>query len=179
MKPSAWHRLDEAARAVSPFAVTVLLALFSVIPQRAPDIAPVMPALVLIAVYFWSVFRPDLMPFWAIFLVGVVQDLLTGIPLGAGIVPLLLVHGYIGTQRRFFASATMPMLWIVFALVAAVALALTWVLSCLVLGALVDPTNAALQYLTTIAAYPCVAWLFAQAQMAFLSEQAPRVGGGR
>jgi len=179
VKASAWQRLDEAARAISPFAITVLLAMFSVMPARAPEIAPVMPALVLIAVYFWSVFRPDLMPFWAIFLIGVFQDLLTGVPLGVGIVSLLLVHGYVGTQRRFFASATLPMLWVVFLLVAAVAIALNWLLSCLVTGVLIDPSPAFLQYLTTVAAYPCVAWLFAHAQHAFLSPRARRAGGGR
>jgi hypothetical protein len=36
------------------------------------------------------------------------------------------------------------------------------------LGTILDPEPAAFQYLATMAAYPCLAWLFAQAQRAFL-----------
>ena len=53
-------------------------------------------------------------------------------------------------------------------LVAAGATLLYWFLSCIGLWLLLDTQPAAFQYLTTIAAYPLFAWLFAQAQRVFM-----------
>ncbi len=168
MKQGLWHHLDLIARNLSPFAITALLVMAGVVPLGMPDLAPIFPALALIAVYYWAVHRPDLMPVWAVFLIGLFQDLLNGGPLGVGVVTLLVVHAMVGSLRRYFVGASLPVLWLVFAPVAAAAIVTLWLLTCLLLGTLLDPEPAAFQYLTTMAAYPCLAWLFAQAQRAFL-----------
>lgn len=168
MKYTPLQRLDSWARALSPFAITVLLILASVALVRSPEVAPVMPFLALAAVFYWSVFRPDLLPPWAIFLLGLFQDLITGIPVGAGVLSLLIVYLTVTAQRRFFSSASFFMLWISFILIAALATLLLWLASCFLLGQFIDPAPVLLQYLTTIAVYPCLAWLLGQAQQAFL-----------
>ncbi len=78
MTPTLWTRLDGTARGLSPFAFTVLLVMIGMVPIGVPNFAPIMPALGLIAVFFWLVHQPDLMPAWAVFLVGLIQDLLGG-----------------------------------------------------------------------------------------------------
>lgn len=168
MNISTLQRLDLWARALSPFALTVLLVLASVALVRSPEVAPVVPSLALAAVFYWTVFRPDLMPPWAIFLIGLFQDLITGIPLGAGVLALLIVYLTVTVQRRFFSSASFFMLWISFILIAAIATLPMWLAACFLLGQIVDPAPVLLQYLATIAVYPCLAWLLGQAQQAFL-----------
>src|SRR3546814_2837019 len=42
---------------------------------RIAGLSPIVPALALIGVFFWSVHRPDLMPIWAVFVIGLFQDL--------------------------------------------------------------------------------------------------------
>lgn len=167
-KLTVWQRLDLAGRALSPFAMTFLLVVVSAAPLRSPDVAPVMPALAVTAVYYWTVFRPDLMPVWAVFLIGLFQDLLLGAPLGVGVLSLLLVHLAIAAMRRFFANASFIMLWLAFAVIAAGLSLLSWLLASLLLGHLLAVGPVVLQYATTIAAYPCLAWLFGRAQQAFL-----------
>jgi rod shape-determining protein MreD len=108
------------------------------------------------------------MTVWAIFLVGLFQDLLSGGHLGVGIMALLMVHVVIDTQRRIFARSSFQALWVLFAIVAAAALYLMWLLNCLLQGVFLEVQPVLFQYLTTVAAYPCLAWLFAQAQKAFL-----------
>lgn len=170
MKQSVWHRLDLLARNLSPFALTVVLVIFAKVPLQVPDISPVLPSLAIIAVFYWSVHRPDLMPIWAVFLVGLVQDLLGAGPMGIGILALLLVHGIVAAQRRFFASASFLMMWCAFALVAMGAMALVWLLTSAFQNALLDPRPAVFGYFLTVAIYPCLAWLFVQAQRAFLPQ---------
>ncbi len=165
---SLWQRLDLVARGLAPLAMTFLLMLLTVLPPRAQEIAPVMPALVLTAVYYWAIFRPDLMPAWLVFGIGVLHDLLTGAPLGLGAAMLLTAYLAVAAQRRFFAHATFALLWAGFVLVAAMALTVEWLFGSLLQVRLVDPLETLLRYAATVAAYPCLAWLFGRAQQAFL-----------
>ena len=168
MSQILWTRLDSTARGLSPFAFTVLLVMIGMIPVGARNFAPIMPALGLIAVYFWLVYRPDLMPAWVVFLVGLIQDLLGGGALGVGVFVLLVVYATMAGQRRNIAQRSFVLVWLVFLPVAAGAFILTWMFNSLIVDALLDPRPAVFQYLSTVAFYPCVAWVFLQAQRAFL-----------
>jgi rod shape-determining protein MreD len=168
VRQSVWQRLDILARGLWPFALTVLLVIASQIPLRIDALSPVMPAMALVAVYYWAVHRPDLMPLWAVFLIGLFQDLLSGGPLGVGIMMLLAVHAVVSAQRRFFASASFFLMWLIFALVAFGAQLFAWMLASALAGMVIQPRPAMFQVLMTIAVYPCLAWIFAQAQRSIL-----------
>ena len=168
MSPSTWSRLDLLARSLFPFALTLLLVMAGMVPLPVPGLSPIVPSLGLIAVYYWVIHRPDLMPIWAIFLIGVVHDLLAGGPLGASSLVFLAVHAVIAAQRRVFAGASFFLIWTMFLPLAGAAILLSWVLHCLVAETLIDPNPAAFQFLTTAAVYPCCAWLFGQAQRSLL-----------
>ena len=168
MSQIVWTRLDGAARSLAPFALTVLLIVFGMVPLGVPNFAPIMPALGVIAVFFWLVYRPDLMPAWAVFLIGLIQDLLGGGALGVGVFVLLVVYAALAGQRRYIAQASFFLVWLAFVPVAAGAFVLTWLFNSLIADALLAPGPAAFQYLSTVAFYPCIAWLFLQAQRAFL-----------
>lgn len=162
-----WHRLDVVARSISPFFVTLLLILLALVPLHISEISPIVPALALIGVFFWSVHRPDLMPIWAVFLLGLAQDILTGGVIGPGIVGLLVAHALVVWQHRFFLAASFAVIWFAFLLVAAASLAVTWLLTCIAMMTLLDPGPVFFQYLVTLAFYPCLAWAFLRGQRLF------------
>ncbi len=168
MSQMIWTRLDGTARGLAPFAFTVLLIVLGMVPLGIPNFAPITPALGVIAVFFWLVYRPDLMPAWAVFLVGLIQDLLGGGALGVGVFVLLVVYAALAGQRRYLAQANFFLVWLAFLPVAAGAFVLTWLFNSLIADALLAPEPAAFQYLSTVAFYPAIAWLFLQAQRAFL-----------
>ncbi|MDH3475442.1 MAG: rod shape-determining protein MreD [Rhodospirillales bacterium] len=168
MKQGLWHRLDVLGRSLSPLIITLLLVTAGFVPLQVPNIAPVIPSLALIGVYYWAVHRPDLMTIWSIFAIGLFQDLLSGGYVGVGILALLMVHLVVDTQRRYFARATFQGLWVMFAVVAAAAIYLMWLLNSILQGELLEVRPALFQFLTTVAVYPCLAWIFAQAQKILL-----------
>ena len=168
MSQMVWTRLDGTARNLIPFTFTVLLIIFGMVPLGVPGFGPVMPALGVIAVFFWLVYRPDLMPAWAVFLVGLTQDLLGGGALGVGVFVLLVVYAALVGQRRYLAQANFFLVWLAFLPVAAGAFVLTWLFNGLIADALLAPGPAAAQYLSTVLFYPFIAWLFLQARRAFL-----------
>jgi len=60
---------------------------------------PVLPALFLIPLYYWLVFRPDWLPLWGLFIIGIVYDALMGTGLGVSS-PLLMLSMLIGHYVR-------------------------------------------------------------------------------
>lgn len=167
MRPTLWHRLDLLARNLLPALLALSLVVVGLMPLGVPELSPVLPALALVAVYYWAVHRPDLMPVWAVFLIGLFQDLLTSGPVGVGVLTLLLLIALVEGLRRYLLGAGFVAIWIVFALVSAAAFAASWILTCLLEARLIDVQPVLFSYLTTLAVYPCLAWLFAQLQRAW------------
>ena len=164
MRSSLWYRFELAVRGLTPFVVTLSLAVLTIIPLRIPDFAPVTPALTVIAVYYWSIYRPDLLPMAAVFGVGLFPDALAGTPLGLTSLVLSLVQYVVIAQRRFFHSKTFLVEWWGFLLVAPGAALVSWLLASLYFGVLVAPQPLGFQLLLSIALYPCLAWLFIRIQ---------------
>lgn len=163
-----WQRLDLVARNFSPLAITLCLVMICVLPMHVPGFGSIVPALSLMAVYYWSIFRPDLMSVFAVFCVGLFQDILFGLPLGVSALVLLLVRLTVVSKRRFFMGNSFLVMWWGFMLVAAGAQALTWEFLSILNARMIYPAPLIFQYLLTLALFPCFTWLFIRAQQAFL-----------
>ncbi len=163
-------RLDRLARNLTPLILSFGLVIFSATPLRIPDFGPVAPNVGLIAAYYWGIYRPDLFPAWAAFAVGLWQDVLVGTPLGMNALVLLAIHWFILSQRRFFQGKSFAVVWWAFALMAAAAAALLWLMVMAYHGRLLDATPAAFQGALTVALYPFLTWAFARAQHAVLRQ---------
>ena len=164
MRTSLLYRFETAVRGMTPFLTTLFLAMLTVVPLRIPDFAPVTPSLTVIAVYYWSIYRPDLLPMVAVFGIGLFQDALTGTPLGLTALVLIIVQYAVLSQRRFFHSKTFLVEWWGFMLVSPVAAFASWLLASLYFAALVAPRPLGFQLLLSVALYPCLVWLLTRIQ---------------
>ncbi len=168
MRPLFLQRLDLWARMAIPLLATILAVVFNVVPLRLPDYAPLAPGLVLMAVFYWTVHRPDLMRPWTVFLIGILDDILSGTPLGVNSLVLLFVHWTIVAQHRVFRGKSFVLVWLAFALVALGAKLLLTVVAFAAGYGLLDPTVLLVQYILTLALYPPVAFVMGWAQRVFL-----------
>jgi rod shape-determining protein MreD len=157
---TAAQRVDLWLRQATPIALTILLAVLSAVPIGIPGYAAVVPAYTAMAAFYWAVFRPDLQPPFALFLVGVLQDILAATPLGMTALALMIVHGLAVSQRRAFLGKPFVLAWFGFVLIYALAGFLVWVLASLLALQLVGPEPAVFQYLVTVTLFPVVAWVF-------------------
>jgi rod shape-determining protein MreD len=135
-------------------------------PTGLPQFADVTPFLSLMAVYYWSIYRPELMPAIVVFAAGLVQDVVTGSPIGLMALVLILVHGVGVSQRRFFLGKSFSVEWWGFGLVTLAAAMVAWILASLYFVMLLDPKSIAVQALLTVAVYPLVTRLFTRASRA-------------
>ncbi|MDP6883745.1 MAG: rod shape-determining protein MreD [Rhodospirillales bacterium] len=170
MKSTVWNRIDAAAKNLTPFGITLILVLIGVVPLFLPVYARVAPLLPVMAVYHWAMHRPRLLPTYAVFLIGFLQDVLTGMPIGVNIVVFLTVYGVVVSQRRFFADKSFLVSWLGFALVAAGAAAESWILVSAIHFAMVDARAVFVQYLVTLGCFPVLAWFFLSWQRSVLGQ---------
>ena len=170
MKSISWSRLDIIARSLTPFGFTLLLVMINVLPLQLPGMSRVMPLLPLMSIYSWAVHRPDLMPAYGVFVIGLFQDILIGTPIGIHVLTYLLVYGTVVWQRRFLAGHSFAVIWVGFLLIAAGASLISWVLISLYYFVFIQPEALVYQYLLSAGGFPLLSWLFMRWQLAFLSE---------
>src|SRR5205823_3551423 len=118
MQLSALQRMDALARKVVPFGLTFALMLFALTPTQVPGFSHLTPMYSLAAIYFWSIYRPDLIGYGTAFGVGLMEDLLTGAPLGSSALVLLLCQYLVFRQPKFFNAKPFGIFWAAFAVVA-------------------------------------------------------------
>lgn len=161
---NAFQRVETGIRLVLPVLFTAILALASVLPLPIPGFAPVSPMMVLGSIYFWAIYRPQVMPLVAVFLLGGFEDILTGAPLGVSSFAYLACFALVAGQRRFFLGKSFGVIWWGFMLVAASVEALRWLLVSVMNGVILDPTPGFFAYVTSIALYPILTLLFIATQ---------------
>ena len=171
MQATVLERMDLAARRFVPFGVTLVLMLFAMTPTHIPGLSHVTPMYALMAVYFWSIYRPDLLGYGATFGIGVLEDLLSGTPLGSGALVLLVCQRVLFNQQKFFNNKPFGIFWLAFALVAAGAGLIRWICVGLAAPSGFTPVGQMLtSTLITVAIYPLVGWLLAKAHVKLLAE---------
>jgi rod shape-determining protein MreD len=167
---AVWLRLDLWARNVTPVGLTFVLILVTMVPTHLPGYARVTPVLALISIYHWAVYRPELMPAWTVFVLGLLQDFLSGAPVGINVLVFLSVQWLVLTQRQFLVGKTFLIYWFGFAVVALVAAIEMWMLASLHYLSALSPGGIAAQYLVTAGLFPVIAWMFLRWQRVFLDQ---------
>ena len=171
MQPTVLQRVDHAARGLVPFGLTLLLMLYAMTPTFIPGLSHITPMYAFMSVYFWSMYRPDLLGFGTVFAIGMLEDLLAGTPLGSGALILLLCQRAVMEQQKFFHTRPFGFTWLAFSLLTFAAALIRWICVGLAGASGFTPFSAMVtSSFMTIALYPIVAWVLGKAQMKLLPQ---------
>ncbi len=143
-----------AASRIFPLTTAMAASLAGLIAVPAPDYSHIAPAFTLIAVYCWSIWRPDLMPLPAVFLIGIFEDLIRGLPLGVTALVLLAAATFVQTWRGLVLEKSWKRFWSTFCRVVLLCMAIEWLAMSILMGDLLDPTSAIFRYLLTMLLLP-------------------------
>lgn len=160
MRTAVWQNLDLAARKLTPFLLSLALVILNLVPLHLPGYAAISPFFALMAVYYWALHRPSLLPSGAVFLIGLLQDFLSGGPIGQNAAILILVHFIAVSQARFFYNKSFLVVWWGFMMVALGVALMEWLIACLLFSTILAPEPAFYECAMNIAAYPIFGWLF-------------------
>jgi rod shape-determining protein MreD len=153
------RRIDAFARLAFPGFSTAFLMILAAAPINLPS--PVF-AVAMPCVTFWSVFRPTAMMPPVVFLLGLLLDLLTFAPLGAGVLVLLVLHAVAIRFRYILVRQSFLTVWLGFCLAALGAACFYWALQSL-LALRLPPIAPALHgALLACGLYPAIALILAR-----------------
>lgn len=137
-----------------PLFAMLTALLFMLLPLRPFDTAGIAPPVTLMAVVFWSIFVPTTVPLWLIAIIGMVEDLVTGGPVGLTALLLVSCAVVIDALRRDLVDLSFPILWLGFGLLSAGYLALEWIGFSLAAGSFLDAAPVAARWALGIAFFP-------------------------
>jgi rod shape-determining protein MreD len=170
MWPQLGQRLDQQARATLPLLSGLLLTLLNVVVWPIPFFGVITPALSLVAVYYWAVYRPDLFTPLMGFALGLIHDSLNGLPLGLSALLFTAIHQLAYAQRRFFVGHPFFMLWAGFALTMVTVAFCQWLLITILQWQRLNPAPIVMQSILTITLFPALAWLLISLQRVVLRQ---------
>ncbi len=128
MSTSMSEKLDGFIRFCVPYALIFVFFTLNMVSFSAPLSTKIEIPLILMCVYYWSVYRPTLIPPVLVFAIGIYFDLLSSMPLGLSAFVLLLLRQIITEQRIFLISQPFVMIWLGFVVTMAISLMIQWCL---------------------------------------------------
>jgi rod shape-determining protein MreD len=165
---SARPRVDNPVARLLPITTTFLAIVISIQPVAIPGYAALTPAFTLMAVYHWTIYRPNQLPPAALFLLGLVQDMLAGAAPGVTSLILLLTRTSLLPHRHHFVDRPFPFVWAGFTLLAVGAILFAWMLHCLLDRAVADFRGMVFRTVLTISLFPVASFLLGRTQRALM-----------
>lgn len=149
-----WQKLERFSYMLAPMVVTACMALLASVRLHVPGLSEVMPAFVLINIYFWCLFCPGSLPYWFLFALGLVQDTLAGLPPGVTSLGNIVFVFLINAERHAFGKMLFGSVWFGFCVLSFSVFALEWVTLSLYSRLFLPPVSLLFPWAATCLAYP-------------------------
>jgi len=147
-------RIELAFLAGLPSFVTALLAIFCMASKHIGGLDYFTPALYMAPIFYWGIAQARDMPYWFVFILGVVMDSITGLPLGISSLTYVFFLMLIHTQRKYIHKEGFVIKWGFFAVLLAVADIANWLLLAFFYSHAQVVAPALVQWLLTVCCYP-------------------------
>lgn len=162
MSPVA-SRLGRFASIAIPFLTALICVLIGAVPFSVSNGFLVTPLFPLMAIFYWSIVRPDLMGPTPVFIIGLLQDIYTAGPPGFWALIFLAAYAFSVSQRILFTGRFALGPWLGFAMTALMAVFLAWVIASIFHGGPVAPLPFFVQFVASVTFYPLFMRIFALA----------------
>jgi len=143
-----------------PVGVGIICVLIPVLPIHLPNGMNLVPLLLLVLIYFWSVHQPAFLSPVMVFLLGLFQDIVSGDPIGMAALVYLVVQGLILSQRRVFKGLSFALVWLGLGLASLCYVFLIWLAATLYSWQIAPVLGLGVQWLMTIVLYPVIGAVF-------------------
>jgi rod shape-determining protein MreD len=90
--------------AVIPFFLGVICVIIANVPVSVTGGIVPPPVLALMPIYYWCLVRPDLMPPFAVLIIGILQDMFSGSPPGVWTASFVAAYALVDRERESFAG---------------------------------------------------------------------------
>lgn len=156
------HFFRYIIRLITPAFLCLLCIILSLIPNQIPYWSSFFPMFDLLFLYFWCVYRPQLMPLWFVFVLGIIQDAVYGtftdsnlnIIMGTTSFILILYRTSTISQQKVLIKERFIMVWLGFLVLSLAAVFLEWLLFMIFSGQFYWSHKLLIQWAITVLLYP-------------------------
>ncbi len=110
-------RADGLMRYVVLYGALAACMMADTVSFNIPIFADVRPSFTLMGLFYWTIYRPTIIPVWLAFAGGIALDVMSGFPLGLNAFFFTVVLFILGDQRRIFLRQSFMTVYMGFALV--------------------------------------------------------------
>ncbi len=153
---------------VLPLVIGLFCVLLSFVPVSRIIGASTMPAFALMAIFYWAVVRPEMFPVYAVFVMGLLTDLLSAGPIGLWAFTYTLTYTLVLTQRFLIVNVPFSVFWLAFLVTLLVEGAISWVVASVIYAALLPVRPVLSHVIVTAAVFPLFAFLFGRIERRIL-----------
>lgn len=137
-----------------PLFCSLLMLFFSYVPLDLPISSHICPSVGMICAYFWLLHRPDVFNLFSVYVLGLVEDIISSAPIGSNIFAMLVMYLLVTNLSRFFNAKPFVIIWYGFALFSLVTFLSKWLLVSVYYSHFLPLTSVIFSYLMTAAVYP-------------------------
>lgn len=159
---TSFRASESIAVKATPALVTLLVTFLTYIPSHVLGSGEATPAFTLVCIFYWCVYSPQALPYTFLFLLGVLEDALSGTPLGISSFIHLGVAYLVQSQRRLMGRAMFATVWMSGAVLLLIALLSQWLMMCVYTGKAYGMSAALLRWAVTALTYPLMHLLLTQ-----------------
>lgn len=143
-----------------PKLLALILLLVNFLPLKIPGMLFFFPLTSIMIIYFWCIYRPELMPLWFVFVLGVLQDALYGSHLGVMGLAHLILWVAVVSQRRLLVNEPFIVVWCGFIVFSFGIVFLEWGIISMLYKQVHPFGTACVRWLLSIALYVCMHYVF-------------------
>lgn len=157
---------------LSPMFFSLFLILMSYVPLNFILSSNIRPAVGMVCVYYWIIHRPDIFNLFSVFILGLVEDIISAVPMGTNIFSLLVLYVLLLNLGRFFNGKPFIVTWYGFAILSLLTLFAKWLIVSIYYGQFLPLVLVFFSYCFSVAAYPLLSLLNAFVQNYLIQDEA-------
>lgn len=154
-----------------PFIFSLLLIFLSYVPLDFFLSENIRPAVGFVCVYYWIIHRPDIFNLFSVYFLGLIEDILSSVPMGTNIFSLLVLYILLLNFGRFFNGKPFIVTWYGFAIVCLLTFFTKWLMVSIYYGQFLPFVQVLFSYLFSVAAYPVLSLLNAFVQNYLIQDE--------
>lgn len=148
------RRLELLFLSCLPGIIALILAVFCLAPKHWQGLSSVMPLLPLMPVFYWGMLHAKEMPYWFVFLLGLVMDAVLGMPLALSSLLYIVFLALLHAQRKYIHKEGFLIKWGYFAALIMVISGLNWICLSMMQERSLSLAPPFIQWVLTVCCYP-------------------------
>lgn len=122
------EKFDDILRFSAVYLIILAFFIADVIALPSPLDGLSLIPFMMITTYYWAIYRPTVLPVFVVFALGILLDIMSGMPLGFNAIILVLIHWAISDQRAFLTAQSFIVIWLAFSVIYTTIVILQWLI---------------------------------------------------